>query len=213
MSIFSTLNTGVSGLQAAETQLATTSHNITNANSTHYTRQRVVQQATDAFHTPQGDIGMGTTIHTIVRIHDEFVYTKLKNSESALENTKYMQRFLQEVAHNYPDLKDMDTANSGVGILRDLQRYQKAWNDFASNPTDGSMKINLVKTATTLTESIKRTKEKLSSLQKTVNDEIELTVKEINQTAKDIAAINQQIANAEGTKFVNANDVIFMLFP
>ncbi len=207
MSIFSTLNTGVSGLQAAETQLATTSHNITNANSTHYTRQRVVQQATDAFHTPQGDIGMGTTIHTIVRIHDEFVYTKLKNSESALENTKYMQRFLQEVAHNYPDLKDMDTANSGVGILRDLQRYQKAWNDFASNPTDGSMKINLVKTATTLTESIKRTKEKLSSLQKTVNDEIELTVKEINQTAKDIAAINQQIANAEGTKFVNANDL------
>lgn len=207
MSIFSTLNTGVSGLQAAEVQIATTSHNITNANSTHYTRQRVVQQAAWAYHTPSGDIGMGTRVQTIVRIHDEFVYSKLKNSESALENTKYMQRFLQEVAERYPDLKDVNSDNSGVGILRDLQNYQKAWNSFASNPTDGAMKINLVKTATTLSDSIKRTKEHLDKLQQSVDKDIELTVQEINQTAKDIAELNKKIGQAESTPNVNANDL------
>lgn len=43
MGIFGTLHTGVTGLKASEVQIATTGNNITNANSTFYTRQRVVQ--------------------------------------------------------------------------------------------------------------------------------------------------------------------------
>lgn len=47
MGIFGTLYTGVTGLKASEVQIATTGNNISNANATFYTRQRVVQTTMD----------------------------------------------------------------------------------------------------------------------------------------------------------------------
>ena len=41
MGIFATLHTGVTGLKASEVQIATTGNNISNTNSTFYTRQEV----------------------------------------------------------------------------------------------------------------------------------------------------------------------------
>lgn len=78
MSLFSALNTGISGLNGAQTAVTTTSHNIANANSEFYTRQRVNFAASTPFHTQPGDIGTGVSVTSIVRIHDEFVYTRLK---------------------------------------------------------------------------------------------------------------------------------------
>ena len=43
-----------------------------------------------------------------------------------------------------------------MGIGRDLQNYFNAWNNLASNPTEGSQKINLLNTASTLAKSINK---------------------------------------------------------
>ncbi|MDY0238413.1 MAG: flagellar hook-associated protein FlgK, partial [Campylobacterales bacterium] len=77
MSLFSTLNTGVSGLKVADISIATAGHNISNANNDYYTRQRVVSSASVPLHTRPGDIGTGARIDTITRIHDEFIYARL----------------------------------------------------------------------------------------------------------------------------------------
>ena len=78
--IFSSLHIGMSGLDAAQTQITTTGHNITNADSEHYTRQRVVQSAREPFHDMPGDIGTGTKVDTVVRVHDEFTFARLRTS-------------------------------------------------------------------------------------------------------------------------------------
>ncbi len=41
MSLFSTLNTGYSGLSSSELAMEVTGHNIANSNNDYYTRQRV----------------------------------------------------------------------------------------------------------------------------------------------------------------------------
>lgn len=200
MSIFSTLNTGVSGLGAAQVQISTTGHNITNANSPYYTRQRVVQSAADALHVRAGDIGLGTKVDKIVRIHDEYVFTKLRDNTNNVENTKYFKTKLEEVAQRFPDLKD-------VGILNDLQQYQKAWNDYASHPADSAMKINLIQVSKTLAKDISATRNDLFKMQNSVNDDIVLTIEEINRIGKDIATINGQIAASESAGDSMANDL------
>ena len=86
MGIFDALYTGVSGLNAAQIQIQTTGQNITNADSEYYTRQRVVQVANEAFHTKGGDIGRGTMVQQIVRVHDEFVFGRLTSSYSSAKN-------------------------------------------------------------------------------------------------------------------------------
>ncbi|EAH8914866.1 flagellar hook-associated protein FlgK [Campylobacter coli] len=200
MGIFGTLYTGVTGLKASEVQIATTGNNISNANATFYTRQRVVQ-TTNGYITAGGvQVGTGTTVESIVRLHDEYSYYKLKGASNQLEYTKYMASTLQEIAQRFPDLQN-------TGILKDLENYNKAWNDFASNPNENATKIALVKASQTLTESVNNTFATLDKIQKKVNDDIKNTVDEINRIGEEIATINKQIYGQEALPTEHANEL------
>lgn len=201
MSIFASLYTGVTGLKASETQIATTGNNISNANSTFYTRQRVVQ-TTNGYYTANGNlqIGTGTTVESIVRIHDEYSYFKLKNASTQLEYTKYLGDTLKELSQRFPDIQ-------GTGVLQDYENYNQAWNDFASNPNETATKVTLLKTSQTLTESINRSFSTLQTAQKKVNDDIKSTVDEINRIGSEIAVINKQIYGQEALITDHANEL------
>ncbi|TKX28307.1 flagellar hook-associated protein FlgK [Campylobacter estrildidarum] len=200
MGIFGTLYTGVTGLKANEVQIATTSNNISNANATFYTRQRVVQ-TTNGYVTNGGvQVGTGTAIESIVRLHDEYSYFKLKGASTQLEYTKYMASTLQEISERFPDLQNK-------GILQDLENYNQAWNDFASNPNENATKIALVKASQTLTESINNTFSTLDKMQKKINDDIKSTVEEINKIGEEIATINKQIYGQEALPTEHANEL------
>ena len=115
-SIFSSLYIGISGLDAAQMQIGTTGHNITNADNEHYTRQRVVQSAREPEHSIPGDVGRGTQVDTIIRVHDEFTFARLRTAGRNLEFSEYKKRMLEEISKRFPDLKNVD-------IGRDLQNY------------------------------------------------------------------------------------------
>jgi len=199
-SIFASLNIGLSGLDAAQIQITTTGQNITNADSNHYTRQRVVQSAREAFHDIPGDIGTGTKVDTVVRIHDEFTYERLKLSETNLQSTTYKKTVLEEIAQRFPDM-------DSVGIGRDIQNYFNAWNNFAANPTEGSQKINVLNYANTLTSNINNTAKMLDKMQQDVNSQVQVAVDEINKYAKEIASLNKQITRVESVGITRANDL------
>ncbi|MFQ6342632.1 flagellar hook-associated protein FlgK [Campylobacter sp. VTCC 70190] len=200
MGIFGTLYTGVTGLKASEVQIATTGNNISNANATFYTRQRVVQTTNGYVTTGGVQVGTGTAIESIVRLHDEHAYFKLKSASTQLEYTKYMASTLQEIAQRFPDLQS-------TGILKDLENYNKAWNDFASNPNENATKVSLVKASQTLTESINKTFSTLDKIQKKTNDDIKSTVDEINRIGEEIATINKKIYGQEALPTEHANEL------
>ena len=64
--------TGVSGLLAAQQQLATTGHNIANVNTDGYNRQRAEQNASLGLNNGSNYIGAGTYIQDITRLYDQF---------------------------------------------------------------------------------------------------------------------------------------------
>lgn len=200
MSLFSALNTGRSGLNASQTAVTTTSHNIANANNEFYTRQRVTYAASTPFHTQPGDIGTGVSVTSIVRIHDEFVYTRLKSTANALSYDTYSQQTLKEVAQYFPDLQE-------VGVAMDLADYYAAWNDLSSNASEGAQKIALVQTAATLTQDIQTSRETLRKLQDSLNDQLKTNMEEVNSLGEQIAALNRQIGNVESIEGNNANDL------
>ncbi len=200
MSLFSALNTGVSGLNASQIAVSTTSHNIANANNEFYTRQRVNFSASTPFHTQPGDIGTGVSVTSIVRIHDEFVYTRLKSTTNALSYDTYSQQSLKEVAQYFPDLQD-------AGIAADLTEYFNAWNDLSSNASEGAQKINLVQTAATLTQDIQVSRDTLRSLQNSINEQLKTALEEVNTIGQKLADLNKQIGNIESIEGNNANDL------
>ncbi|EMZ9875948.1 flagellar hook-associated protein FlgK [Campylobacter upsaliensis] len=200
MGIFATLHTGVTGLKASEVQIATTGNNISNANSTFYTRQRVVQTTNGYITTGGVQVGTGTAIESIVRLHDEHAYFKLKNASTQQEYTGYLGQVLEEISQRFPDLKN-------TGILNNLENYNKAWNDFASNPNENATKIALVNATKTLAESVNEAHSTLKKIQQKVNDDIKSTVEEINRIGEEIAHINKQIYGEEALPTDHANEL------
>ncbi len=200
MSLFSALNTGYSGLSAAEVATSTTSHNIANANNDYYTRQRVITSASVPFHTIPGDIGTGVRVTQIARIHDEYTYQRLKDSSNSLSYSDFSEQRLTEVAKHFPDLKDL-------GVANDLTNYFNSWNDFSSNTNDGSQKVALVQNAATLTSRINESRKTLRDLQNTINDELKSNIIEVNQMGQQIANINKEIGNVESVNPNRANDL------
>ncbi|MBS4275533.1 flagellar hook-associated protein FlgK [Campylobacter vulpis] len=200
MGIFATLHTGVTGLKASEVQIATTGNNISNANATFYTRQRVVQTTNGYITTGGVQVGTGTAIESIVRLHDEHAYFKLKNASTQQEYTGYLGQVLEEISQRFPDLKN-------TGILNNLENYNKAWNDFASNPNENATKIALVNATKTLAESVNEAHSTLKKIQQKVNDDIKSTVEEINRIGEEIAYLNKQIYGEEALPTDHANEL------
>ncbi|WP_264720359.1 flagellar hook-associated protein FlgK [Campylobacter upsaliensis] len=200
MGIFATLHTGVTGLKASEVQIATTGNNISNANATFYTRQRVVQTTNGYITTGGVQVGTGTAIESIVRLHDEHAYFKLKNASTQQEYTGYLGQVLEEISQRFPDLKN-------TGILNNLENYNKAWNNFASNPNENATKIALVNATKTLAESVNEAHSTLKKIQQKVNDDIKSTVEEINRIGEEIAHINKQIYGEEALPTDHANEL------
>lgn len=200
MSLFSTLNTGTSGLNAAQVAVATTSHNLANVDNPFYTRQRVTLTASTALNTHGVSVGSGVSITSVIRIHDEFVFTKLRNSANNVSYDTYSTQVLQEVAQYFPDLGE-------AGISQDLEEYFAAWNDLASNATEGSQKIALVQTASTLTADVQSTRKALRGLQDSVNAQLKTSVDEINSIGQQLADLNKQIGIVESEEGNYANDL------
>lgn len=200
MGIFSTLNTGTSALNAAQVAVATTSQNIANVDNAYYTRQRVTLTASDALNTKGVSIGTGVTVTSIVRIHDEFVFSKLRNSSTNLAYDSYSKQVLEEIAQKFPDLDDS-------GISQNIANYFEAWGNFANNATEGSQKIALVQLASTLTSNIQSSKESLRSLQDTLNEQLKTSVDEINSIGQQMADLNKQINMVEAEEGNYANDL------
>lgn len=200
MSLFSTLGTGTSGLKASELAIATTGHNISNANNDYYTRQRVVMQANEPFHITPGDVGTGVKVKTVVRIHDEFVYTRLKDSSNSLSYDTFNKKSLEEIAKYFPDLEKV-----GIGV--DIENYFASWNDLASNPDDAAQKIALVKNSVTLSNNVKSSRAHVRALQDSINEQLKTNVDEINRIGEQLSELNIAIGRVEVLDTNRANDL------
>lgn len=199
MSLFSTLNTGVSGMSASRAALSTTSHNISNVNSDFYTRQRVTTSSNYSKDGPV-NIGYGVNIDNVVRLHDEFVYSRLKTSSGNLEYSSFSKKNLEEIGQYFPDLQD-------VGLKKNLADYYNAWNDFSSNPKEGAQKTNLIAITETMTTNIKDTRDRIRTVQNSINDQLEINIDEVNRLGRQIANINLEITRMEVVKPTVANDL------
>ncbi|MGE8591677.1 MAG: flagellar basal body protein, partial [Alcaligenes sp.] len=72
--------TALSGLNAAQAGLSTTTHNINNATTVGYNRQRVLTSTAGAQATSNGFIGRGVQVDTVERSYDSFLYKQLVGS-------------------------------------------------------------------------------------------------------------------------------------
>ena len=199
-SIFNALHIGYSGLNAAQIGIDTTGHNIANAETEGYSRQRVVTAASTPLSVDPGQRGGGTQITEIVRVFDSFVFGRLANAAQNKENSDTLKKNLEELSSYFPEIDN-------VGIKNDMQTYFDMWQSLAGNPSNTSLKVALAQQTQTLTQHIQETRSQITSLQSSLNDQVKVNVEEVNRIAKQISELNIEINKAEAGGTNNANDL------
>ena len=192
-SSFFGLNTLLRGLMAQQTALDTVNHNISNANTEGYSRQRVNMAAPRPFTMPSrlmprlpGQMGTGVEITAIQRMRDRFVDEQLRE-QSQLET------FWKQIASGMQQVESLVAEPSDHGVATLINRFFTAWQEVADNPSSQSARVLLREQAQELAGTLNQTDAKLRELRQDLDMQIALRVPEINDLASRIASLNAEI--------------------
>lgn len=204
-SLFTSFNTGVSGLHTAQSGLNTTSHNLANVKTKGYTRQQNIQ--TDRYYQnvkvavdgSQIQTGLGTTVSAIRQIRDAFL-----DKEYHLETGR--KAFYEKLSETSGEIEDIFGETEGMEFRNNLQSLWNVMQEMANNPEDITKRRLFVSTAESFLETAQNIYTQLNTYQVSLNKEISDQVDQINTIGETIAYYNKEIAKIEAGGVENAND-------
>ncbi|MBB6135081.1 flagellar hook-associated protein 1 FlgK [Massilia aurea] len=196
----SLLAIGKTGLYAAQAALATTSHNIANANVAGFSRQTVVQATSAALDTGVGFLGTGTEIAQIKRYSDNFLNAQVRNAQAS---TSGLESY-------YGQIKQIDNllADTTSGLSPAMQGFFKGVQDMAANRASVPSRQAMLSSAETLATRLQDLDSRLGEIRTGVNGEIEASVTAINTYGTQIAKLNEQISNFASSATRPPNDLL-----
>lgn len=202
--IFGSLYIGVSGLMTSQAGIDITGHNIANANTEGYSRQRVVIETQHPLLTTPGPFGRGAKLVGVERVYSDTVAKNLRNETSSVNYWSNINTSLEQINVYFNELE----AGSGLGDA--LKEYFDAWQNLANAPADNSdeaqvKKIELISKTEILATKIQENYYHIKDMQNTANLNISSYIDEINDLTENIGMLNSEIAKIEATGN-NAND-------
>jgi flagellar hook-associated protein 1 FlgK len=197
MSIFSI---GVSGLNAAQAGMLTTSHNISNASTAGYSRQQIVQAANTPVFSGAGFLGQGTNVQTVKRIYDQFLGSQVLSAEAgAAEMDSYLAQISQI---------DNLLADPSAGLSPALANFFQGVQDVAANPASIPARQSMLSGAQALVARFQALDQRLAEIRDGTNQQIAGQVTQINTYSSQLADINQRIVLAQAGGNQPPNDLL-----
>jgi len=181
---------GVSGLLAAQQQLATTGNNIANVNTEGYNRQRAEQNASMGLTSGNNFIGSGTYIQDITRIYDEFSYKEQTLSQSNLGNADLLDTRLSQL--------DQIMSTAGGAVVNSLENFYQAVNSIADNPNDSGLRSIVLNQANILSSDFNELTNSFGQMTDAVNGEITQVATRISEISIELAKLNETISHSQG---------------
>lgn len=206
-STFSGIELGKRSIMANTDAITTAGHNISNANTEGYSRQRVQIREFDPLYKPDltraerpGMIGQGVDVQSVNRIRDELLDKRIVGQQN-------VESYWQTRSDYYTMLEQIYNEPYDVSIRSNMDKYWEAWQELSANPESQAARQAVVTRAETLTDSINQRWESLSGVADLINGDIEATVKEVNSITRQIADVNAEIIKSKAMGD-NPNDLL-----
>lgn len=196
----SLLTIAVTGLNAAQSNLLATSHNIANAATPGFNRQQVIQTTQTPQYTGAGFFGQGTNIVTVQRAYNQFLSEQVTSS---LASSGELDTYATE-------LRQIDNmlGDPTVGMSPAVTGFFKAVNEVAANPSSIPARQSMLAAARGLVARFQDIDARLTEISEGVNSQVTAEATTVNSLAAQIADVNQRIAVAEaGGSGQAANDL------
>lgn len=188
MSILSTLSIGAQSLKAQQLAIQTTGHNLANAATPGFSRQRI--DLVSAFPSFEGGVvlGQGVDVTSVQRVIDRFTEAELLSLHRQVGYSRAENWVLDSVQEVFP--------LSG-GVNGALSEFFGALSDLTSNPAGAAERVMVIAKARALGESLALARESLTSLQTNIDKDLQSAVARVNILTEKIARLNDQISFVE----------------
>ena len=185
------LNVGASALRAAYSQMRTTGHNISNVNTPGYSRQEVQLATAEGTFSGGGFVGRGVTVETVVRHYDAHLTAEVASglAMSGADTVRAAQ--LERLDRVFADTEN--------GIGAGLDDLTSAMADVVNRPSDPSARTVAANRANLLAERFSGIRDRLEDMHTQVDLRMGEGVNKVNESLKQLAAVNEQIAKSSGS--------------
>ncbi len=193
------LDIGKRALMTYRLAMNITGHNVANANTPGFSRQRPILTTTLPIDFHPGQLGTGVKVAEIQRMRDQFLDLLVREEMSSVGQWEKRQKFLEEVETIFNEPSDSSLNNA-------LSDFWNSWQDLANDPENMAARVSVREKAQLLCNTFHRLRSKLRRMQGDINQSIKGRVEEINSLAERIAKLNGQIVRIE-IRGENANDL------
>jgi flagellar hook-associated protein 1 FlgK len=196
MGILTILSIASQSLKNQQVGVQTTGHNLANAATPGFSRQRV-EIVTEFPSFKSGlMLGQGSHVAGVQRVVDRFLEAALLTLNRDIGTAEAEHQALAAIQEVFPTTGSIDTA---------LSAFFGALSDLANNPGGLSERVSVGGKAKTVGESLLHARELLTSSQRNLDDELESITNRVNLLTQQIAELNGQISFSE-VGSVEAND-------
>ncbi len=164
-----------------------TGHNIANANTEGYSRQRVELETSLPFRTPQGIFGTGVDVSGVQRIRDELVGRQLRRQSEDMGTYEALDRILSQLETIFNEPSD----NGGLRIL--LSKLFDDFQELANDPESLSIRTVVRESAKVLTEAFNRIDDQITVLSNDLERDVREKVDRLNELTDIVADLNAKI--------------------
>ena len=196
----SVMNIGLTALNAAQAGLVTTGHNISNASTAGYNRQRVDSTPQVPQLSGGGFFGRGVSVENVRRS-----YSEVLDRQTQLAQTQVS--FYDTYATQVNQIGNL-VADPASGLSPAMQEFFRAVQDVAASPGATTSRQALLSTSGALVSRFGALDQRMTDLRTGVNVELSGTVERANTIASQIARLNGQIATVAGTGRQQPNDLL-----
>ena len=194
MSSFSGLNVGLTSLYAQRRGLELTGHNIANANTEGYSRQRLRLEADGgpllgAVHAVWKGAGNGVEVADVQRLRDSFLESRALTERGTDSSLRGGQVLLSRV-------EAILTEPSDSGLQAQMAEFWEGWAPVANKADELAARSQLLERASTLATGLNQASSQIGLQWAATHEQLSATVDEVNAIVASVADFNRAIVTA-----------------
>ncbi|MDF1505630.1 flagellar hook-associated protein FlgK [Roseisolibacter sp. H3M3-2] len=186
-SIFSVARTALNYQQAV---IQTAGHNIANAETEGFSRQRVDAQAATPQRFPYGSIGTGVAIDDIRRARDVLLDQSYRREASGEGAATLRHELLGSVEQVLGEPSD-------DGLSAAMDAFWSSWSELANQPTSQAARSVVQQRARNVATQLNTMDARLTELRAQTATRLDNALTELNGLAQSVAELNGRIVSAE----------------
>lgn len=198
--IFAGLSSGNTSLTYYRRGIETAGHNLANATTEGFSRQRVNAGEAPALSEGGHTMGQGLSIESITRVRDEFLDAQFR---AQLPTLGYWETRVNAINNLEYYSGQVNANNLGTAMDAFWQKMQ----DVHTYPDASTYRTTLVNSAETMAASLTEIRAQYDAYRNDINEEIYNMVEEANGLIDDIALLCSDIHEAQA-KGENPNDLL-----